>query len=306
MFDILDISDPQAQVLRAIAIHEYKTKKKGVTQYNCKEIPEISVSDGTFNDQIKKLSPKQMVWKLTERKKSKPYTITDLGQIAWLRYFPIEKNLEIISDIFPNIINKDLLKIINSIENPIKEISNEQIVQWVLKETFSQFHVNDQKDLPYVKFVLEEKISIFSKSKHVETSYIRYYNIIHPKIDISKVIKATNAVKDFSENYENIMIKIPDRIEFLFYYILIQIISDVPYSLAIIMKYMPTKKDLKELTILVEKQSQLAKNITRKKKDILKMITSNNEIQGNIKNNLTQLEEYYNTEFDQFYKLFFK
>ena len=214
--------------------------------------------------------------------------------------------MEIISDIFPNIINKKLLLIINSIENPIKEIPNEQIVQWILKETFNQFHVNDQKELPYVKFVLEEKISIFSKYKHVETSYIRYYNIIHPQIDISEVTKATKMVKDFSENYENLMIKIPDRIEFLFYYILIQIISDVHYSLAIIMKNMPTKKDLKELEMLTKNQMQLSKNITRKKKKIIKMITSNNEIQGNIKNNLAQLDEYYNTEFEQFYKIFFK
>ena len=74
----------------------------------------------------------------------------------------------------------------------------------------------------------------------------------------------------------------------------------------IIIKYWPTKIKDKDIQTVLENQIQLSKNITRKKKEIIKMITSNNEIQGNIKNNLAQLDEYYNTEFDQFYKLFFK
>ena len=66
MFDILDISEPQARVLRAIAYYEFETRKKGVTQYDCKEKTpkKFRVPNSTFSDQIKELHPKQMVLKL--------------------------------------------------------------------------------------------------------------------------------------------------------------------------------------------------------------------------------------------------
>ena len=309
MFDILDITEPQARVLRAIAYYEFKNKRKGVTQYNCEEkIPkQFSVPNSTFNDQIKKIIPKQMVLKLTEGKRSKPYTITDLGQVSWLRHYPIEDNLEIINKIFPNIFTNEFNTILNKIDNPIKEISSDKIIEFIFREALNHFHIEHHYDnTPYAKFIVQESIILSSFNDLVETSYKRHYHIIHPLLNNFKINEFITATKGFADNYDSLMIKVPDRIEFLFYYILVQSILSTSYMTRIIIKYWPTKIKDKDIQTVLENQIQLSKNITRKKKEIIKMITSNNEIQGNIKNNLAQLDEYYNTEFDQFYKLFFK
>ena len=309
MFDILDISEPQARVLRAIAYYEFKNKRKGVTQYNCEEkIPkQFSVPNSTFSDQIKELHPKQMVLKLTGEKKSKPYTITDLGQVSWLRHYPIEDNLEIINKIFPNIFTNEFNTILNKIDNPIKEISSDKIIEFIFREALNHFHIEHHYDnTPYAKFIVQESIILSSFNDLVETSYKRHYHIIHPLLNNFKINEFITATKGFADNYDSLMIKVPDRIEFLFYYILVQSILSTSYMTRIIIKYWPTKIKDKDIQTVLENQIQLSKNITRKKKEIIKMITSNNEIQGNIKNNLAQLDEYYNTEFDQFYKLFFK
>lgn len=309
MFDILDITEPQARVLRAIAYYEFKNKRKGVTQYNCEEkIPkQFSVPNSTFNDQIKKIIPKQMVLKLTEGKRSKPYTITDLGQVSWLRHYPIEDNLEIINKVFPNIFTKKLRDILDEVDNPIKEIPSDKIIEFLFREALNHFHIEHHYDnTPYAKFMVQELITLSSFNDLVETSYKRYYHIIHPLLNNFKINEFITATKGFADNYDSLMIKVPDRIEFLFYYILVQSILSTSYMTRIIIKYWPTKIKDKDIQTVLENQIQLSKNITRKKKEIIKMITSNNEIQGNIKNNLAQLDEYYNTEFDQFYKLFFK
>ena len=310
MFDILDITEPQARVLRAIAYYEFKNKRKGVTQYNCEEkIPkQFSVPNSTFNDQIKRIIPKQMVLKLTEGKRSKPYTITDLGQVSWLRHYPIEDNLEIINKIFPNIFTNEFNTILNKIDNPIKEISSDKIIEFIFREALNHFHIEHHYDnTPYAKFIVQESIILSSFNDLVETSYKRHYHIIHPLLNNFKINEFITATKGFADNYDSLMIKAPDRIEFLFYYILIHSLSDVGYMFKIIIKHISIKtKNQSEETELLKNQMQLSKNIIKKKKDILKMIVNNNAIQGNIKNNLAQLDEYYNTEFDQFYKLFFK
>ena len=309
MFDILDISEPQARVLRAIAYYEFETRKKGVTQYDCKEKTpkKFRVPNSTFSDQIKELHPKQMVLKLTGEKKSKPYTITDLGQVSWLRHYPIEDNLEIINKVFPNIFTKKLRDILDEVDNPIKEIPSDKIIEFLFREALNHFHIEHHYDnTPYAKFMVQELITLSSFNDLVETSYKRYYHIIHPLLNNFKIKEFITATKGFADNYDSLMIKAPDRIEFLFYYILVQSILSTSYMTRIIIKYWPTKIKDKDIQTVLENQIQLSKNITRKKKEIIKMITSNNEIQGNIKNNLAQLDEYYNTEFDQFYKLFFK
>ena len=309
MFDILDISEPQARVLRAIAYYEFETRKKGVTQYDCKEKTpkKFRVPNSTFSDQIKELHPKQMVLKLTGEKKSKPYTITDLGQVSWLRHYPIEDNLEIINKVFPNIFTKKLRDILDEVDNPIKEIPSDKIIEFLFREALNHFHIEHHYDnTPYAKFIVQESIILSSFNDLVETSYKRHYHIIHPLLNNFKINEFITATKGFADNYDSLMIKVPDRIEFLFYYILVQSILSTSYMTRIIIKYWPTKIKDKDIQTVLENQIQLSKNITRKKKEIIKMITSNNEIQGNIKNNLAQLDEYYNTEFDQFYKLFFK
>ena len=310
MFDILDISEPQARVLRAIAYYEFETRKKGVTQYDCKEKTpkKFRVPNSTFSDQIKELHPKQMVLKLTGEKKSKPYTITDLGQVSWLRHYPIEDNLEIINKVFPNIFTKKLRDILDEVDNPIKEIPSDKIIEFLFREALNHFHIEHHYDnTPYAKFMVQELITLSSFNDLVETSYKRYYHIIHPLLNNFKINEFITATKGFADNYDSLMIKAPDRIEFLFYYILIHSLSDVGYMFKIIIKHISIKtKNQSEETELLKNQMQLSKNIIKKKKDILKMIVNNNAIQGNIKNNLAQLDEYYNTEFDQFYKLFFK
>ena len=309
MFDILDITEPQARVLRAIAYYEFETRKKGVTQYDCKEKTpkKFRVPNSTFSDQIKELHPKQMVLKLTGEKKSKPYTITDLGQVSWLRHYPIEDNLEIINKVFPNIFTKKLRDILDEVDNPIKEIPSDKIIEFLFREALNHFHIEHHYDnTPYAKFMVQELITLSSFNDLVETSYKRHYHIIHPLLNNFKINEFITATKGFADNYDSLMIKVPDRIEFLFYYILVQSILSTSYMTRIIIKYWPTKIKDKDIQTVLENQIQLSKNITRKKKEIIKMITSNNEIQGNIKNNLAQLDEYYNTEFDQFYKLFFK
>ena len=306
MFDILNISEPQARVLKAIAHLEFETGKKGVSQYNCiGNKKKFHVANSTFSDQIKKLQLELMVWKLIETDKSKPFTITDIGQIAWLRHYPIDENLEIISKMFPNIFSRELSKIIEEIDNPIDVFSNEKIIQVIFKEALNHFHINNKNEnFPYTKFRIEEIITFSSYNELVETSYKRYYNFIHSKVYSSKIKELDKKIQGFSPNYDKLIIKINDRIEFLFYYILIQTLNDVAYMTTLIIKHWPLKTKIND-TIL-ENQIKFAKNILRKKKSIIKIITNNKSIQGNIKNNLAQLEEYHNTEFEQFYKLFFK
>lgn len=306
MFDTLNVTESQARVLRAIAYLEFETGKIGVSQYDCiGNKKEFHVANSTFNDQIKKLQPELMVLKLMETEKAKPFTITGIGQIAWLRYYEIEDNLEIIKKMFPNIFTVELSRIINDVDNPMEGFSNDKIIQMIFKEALNHFHINSKNEnFPYAKFRVEETITLSSYNELIETSYKRYYNFIHPKLENSEIIELDKKMKEFSPNYDTLIININDRIEFLFYYILIQALTNVAYLATLIIRHYPLKIKTEETDLA--NQLQFSKNIARKKKEVINLINSNNNIQGNIKNNIVQLEEYYNTEFDKFCKLFFE
>jgi len=313
--DILNITEAQARVLRAIAYYEAKSEQKGATQYTCSEkVPnEYHVSGSTFNDNIKKLQEKLMVLELKGTKKTKPNTTTDIGQIAWLRFFPIEKNIEIIQEIFPNILISEINDIINEIQNPDIKLIKNKFAQSVLKIALNQFHIeqNITSYTPFHKSHVEEIIDFSSCYDLIKTSFKREYTITHPLLldGIKKMYKEQGAdIKKF-KNYDDLEISAIDRITFLFYYILIQSVSDDGYAgkviPEIVMKKL-IKKEKGNMPGYIGRYLKLSLDIPKKKNKIMKIITSNNTVNKIIEKNFEQLKEYKNTDFQEISDFFIK
>ena len=312
MSDILKISDAQARVLRSIAYYEEESSKKGGTQYtSSQKVPnKIHVSGSTFNDNIKKLHKNLMVIEIKGEGKAKPYTITEIGQIAWLRCFPINENKELFQKIFPNISINKFESIFFEIVSVEKRIKPDILIDGILKNTLDNFHIEQTKgDTPFFKLMLEETIELSSYNDLVKTSYKRYYNMIHLSLDTSNYKKLNNAMKGFCEDYDKLKIKLVDRITFLFYYTLIQAISNKAYMFKIINKYVLSELDFdddQKYQKVQYKCIQLSAELIKKKNKIIRVITTNNSIKNIIETNLKQLSEYENIDFQEINNLFFK
>jgi len=320
---MLNITETQARVLRAVAYYESDSGKKGATQYTCsRKVPNgLHVSGSTFNDNIKDLEKNLMVFLLVGKKdgnkETKPYTITDIGQVAWLRYFTLPDNIEIIQKIFPNIQLSVVDDIINQIQHPLmKEIKNNYSIG-VLGIALNSFHIEAPIDLTidYVKMVILETIDLSGNYGHVKTSFSRYYDIIHPSL---KGTKKTFGGAYFEGNFDELKISVMDRITFLFYYNLVQSILESGYALKIIMKFIPDNKidyrltlknfikkvgsfsesDKKEFMSLIHSVTTLSLKIPKKKKEIMKKIFSNETITKIIRDNLKNLKEYKSNDND--------
>ena len=312
MTDILEISKAQARVLRSIAFYEDKSKKKGSTQYtSSQKVPnKIHVSGSTFNDNIKKLHGNVMVIGIKGEGKAKPFTITDIGQIAWLRYFSIKENIDFIHKMFPNIMDLELEGIINDVRNQdIKFIKN-NLTGLILKEALDSLHIKHTKNNnPFFKIMLEESIELSSYNDLVKTAYKRYYNIIHPAVNNVHLKTMSKIMKGFCDNYDELKINIIDRITFLFYYILIQAFSNPAYMNKIISKEISSQSKIhgeQEYLEVLDKQIRLSTDIVKKKKKIIRIITGNSKVSKIIQSNLKQLSEYENTELQQISNLFLK
>ena len=312
MSDILKISDAQARVLRSIAHYEEESSKKGGTQYTSsqKVSNKIHVSGSTFNDNIKKLDKNLMVIGIKGERKTKPYTITEIGQIAWLRCFPIKENKEMFQKIFPNISVNEFEEVFFEIVSVEKRIKPDMLIDAILKNTLDNFHIEQTKgNTPFSKLILEETIELSSYNDLVKTSYKRYYNMIHPSFDKSNYKKLNKLMKGFCEDYDKLKIKLVDRITFLFYYTLIQAISNEAYMFKIINKYILPElvfDDDQKYQKAQYKCIQLSAELIKKKKKIIRIITTNNSIKNIIETNLKQLSEYENTDFQEINNLFFK
>jgi len=322
---MLNITETQARVLRAVAYYESDSGIKGATQYTCsRKVPNgLHVSGSTFNDNIKDLEKNLMVFRLKGKKdgnkETKPYTITDIGQVAWLRYFTLPENMEIIQKIFPNIYLSIVDDIINQIQNPlIRKIKNNYSIR-VLGIALNSFHVEESNfpSTDYFKLMARETIEISGYFDLVKTSFSRTYNIIHPLL--SKSLEERSKGRPYyDKNFDKLEISVIDRVTFLFYYKLIQSILDSEYAMNVILtilkedksnnigKKMTDKEIIKEnLKINTEKLRrimhhliQLSFEIVKKKKEIMKVIYSNEAITKIIQDNLKNLKEYKSNDND--------
>lgn len=313
MVDILEITDAQARVLRAIAYYEIDSNQKGATQYTClRKVPEdYRVSDSTFHDNIKKLQENVMVTKLKRKGKSKPVTITDIGQIAWLRRLPIKENLGIIQKIFPNILIFQVDEIINQIPNQDIKIIKDEYASKVLKIALNSFHIEQTYPTirPFYKDTVIEIIDLSSNDSNIKTSFTRSLSVIHPSI-LSK-IKQRYSQQEFDEhffkNYDELEINIIDRVTFLFYYILIQSVMFEGYAENIILENVLLKliaEDDADITKAIKRYSHLPSKITKKKRKVMEIITSNEAIHKIIEKNFEQLTSYENTDFREMSDIF--
>lgn len=332
MSDMLDITEAQARVLRSIAYYEADSGTKGATQYTCsRKVPNgLHVSGSTFNDNIKELEKNLMVLRLKDEKvrikETKPYTITDIGQIAWLRHFPLSKNMDIIQKIFPNIHLSPVDSIINEIQHSdIKEIRDKYSLG-VLEIALDSFHVKASAfNTDYFKVSVQETIELSGFYDLVKTSYRRYYNAIHPLLN--KSLGKEKEIPNYDKNFDELEISVVDRITFLFYYNLIQSFLESQYALIVIIKILEDDKikniekkfTNKEITKLVSKYIikesgqikdtlQLSLEIVKKKKKMMKLISSNEVITRIIQNNLKNLKEYKSNDndFENISSLFLK
>jgi len=313
--DILNVTETQARVLRAIAYYEIKSNQKGATQYTCsRKIPKkYQVSDSTFHDNIKTLQENLMVIELKKNGKSRPNTITDIGQIAWLRVFPIKENLEIIQKIFPNILIYDIDTIINQSTNRDIRMIEDRYCEIVFKIALDSFHINHDisSDKPFYRPLVEETIDLSSDNDYIKTSFTRNITIISSSIlsDIKQYYKERGINAILTKNYDELEISIGDRVIFLFYYNLIQSLRNTAYTKHIISKCIPSKQRVKyekNIEKITNRRLPLQYEIIRKRRKIMKTITSNEIIYKIIEKNLEQLKRYVNADFQEISDIFIK
>jgi len=280
---------------------------QGFAKYDCSsnKIPKkIRIAPSTMHDQMKILTKHQMVLPLKKIKTGKrppkePYTITDIGQIAWLRYFELSDNIEIVSKLFPNILLSQIDLIFNEMNHPIMKLMKDKFAIGILKIALNSYHTYDEGlSISDLKLSVKERIELTGASGLVTTSYDRWYSVLPPSL--------SNEIA-FHENHNKLAIGIVDRVVFLFYYNLIQLVTNTS-SLMIFSKISSATPDIlnKKSKIRVfldsskkEKQNQLEslvkftqKEITRKKSKMLNIITKNIVIMKIMKDNLKQLQEY--------------
>jgi hypothetical protein len=337
--DLFDVTETQARVLRAIAYYEHKTKERGEKEsdpfslYSCnsKLIPKsIWIARSTFGDKnAEKLVQNLMLTQLKkikhgDRPAKKPYAITPLGQIAWLRHFdpttksehdiPIDKtkalemklvteeHYDIVREIFPDILLSKVDLIINDIDHiGIKHIKDRFAVG-ILRIALDSIHLEDSSLL---SLNAEERIELSESFGLMKTSYIRTYPVINTSM--SEQFKKVD--KQF-RNFDQLNISMVDRVTFLFYYNLIQSVKDTFY-LVNLRKGFSVKHNL--YTMMkdnkfgsVREVSGLPTAIMRKKKDILELITSNDRVTKIMRDNLEQLKTYKSGDFQTIYDMFLK
>lgn len=309
MSDILNLSESEARVLRAIAYYEIKSETKGVTQYACsRKVPnKFRVSDSTFSENIKNLEKKLMVLPKIEKKdsnrKTKPYTITDIGQIAWLRYYRTSKNMEIIEKIFPNIEFSAIDSIIDKIQHKDLKYIQNNYSRLILETTLDNFHIEGSilENSERVKNNVKESIEISHHKGNMKTVFIRRYAIIEPKLFEKKIEKTPDSLEHVT-NFDKLEISVVDRLTFLFYYNLIRTVTDDFFAMDVIFRDAPDGTEIE----IAPLDTALSNSIINKHKDIFRMIVNNKIVFKIIQNNLKELNEYKDDSFQMITKMFLK
>ena len=326
MHDILDVTESQAKVLRAIAYYETKLGIKGATQYICSlKVPkELRVSGSTFNDNIQDLEKNLMVYRIRgtdSERETKPYIITDVGQIAWLRYFSVSEDSENIQKIFPNIQLSIIDKIIDQIQHHVINDIKEDYSRGVLQLALNSFHIENldviKKD--YVKININETIELYGGKHHnLKTSFIRDYSVIHPTLyrRASAHVKFTV----FGINFDDLEISIKDRVTFLFYYNLIQTFINFDNLWKLIVTIIETTKknntltkikSTKNLVVFInnldsEMVGELSNLMIKRKNQIIGIIENNKDISRIMHDNLNDLNKYKDENFQEITNMFIK
>jgi len=284
-----------------------------ISEKNYQILKNLGRAGDSFNDNIKKLQENLMVLELKGTKKTKPNTITDIGQIAWLRFFPIKENLEIIQKIFPNILISKIDEIINQTQNPDIKMIKDKYSKKVLKTALNSYHIeqNISSNIPFYKLIVDEIIDLSSSSDYIKTSFKRDLSVMHPSISfqLKQKRKQHGFKTSFLKNYNELEINIIDRVTFLFYYILIQSVLDNGYAGIIISEYVIKKlieKGKENILGVTSRYLKLSVEITKKKRDIMKIIISNDTIHKIIEKNFEQLKKYENTNFQEISDFFIK
>lgn len=323
MGDILDVTESQARVLRAIAYFEAESKKKGATQYQCyKNIPnEFHVSGSTFNDNIKYLERKLLVIRLDDsnnNRKTKPYTITDIGQVSWLRHFTLSENIEIIQKIFPNIQLSAIDLIFDQVDNPDIKYMKNKYALGVLGVALDSFHITDEVFVPYTRVSFYAELEL-TCDEGIKTSFMRLYHTRSPAFN-KELRKMYKEVFERSHTSSIIEIGIIASITFLFYYNLISytVNIDTRIYLKILSFIKPLHKGLinvddtpeeideedergwlRELSGLLEWRYTIDKKIRE-------LITSNDLVSKIMEDNLKDLNKLTDTNFYNISKSFIK
>lgn len=312
MSDLLDVTKSQARILRAISYLEKQQNKKGVTEYDCLiNIPkEIRIPKTTFNENIMQLKKNMLVLRLKKspktKRKTKPYTITDFGQIAWLRYNVLTTNTEILYKIFPDIQFFLIDDIINQIKHPAMKIIKNSYSKMILKRALDSFHIENSK-LPtaeYMQKYVRETIELTEYYELVKISFRRYYKMRDPARP-KQIRKEVGSFLEFERNFDDLEISIMDKMTFLFYYKLIQSVMQPVYVSEVIFNAIskPTKKeteDVLDISIIISKKK---KEIT---KEIMKKINANETVTKIIQDNLNYLSKYKGTNFQDISDMFIK
>ncbi|MCV0411398.1 hypothetical protein [Nitrosarchaeum sp.] len=321
--DLLKITKARAQVLRAIAYQEYQSKKKGATEYDCVgKIPKpLRVPKTTFNDAVKYLEQNLFVMRLNEKMTGKrpsiPFTITTIGQIAWLRYFPDSDNIEIITQLFPNIQLSSIDMIFEQIDHQYMKYTN-KFSTGVLKIALDSFHLEKSDVFQEYTKLVKERIELSADDGDLETSLSRWYSVADP-VQFKKLSKNMTY---YTKNFDELEISIIDRITFLFYYNLIQLVTDISFQmifskitpLDIVLDKMKMDKriiELQNLSVKIDPEvkrnvEELQKAIVKKNKEILKIITSNETVSKIIQDNLKDISNHKNQSFQNISNMFIK
>ncbi len=129
----------------------------------------------------------------------------------------------------------------------------------------------------------------------------------HPLLNKSLLKKLNRLMNGFCENYDELKISITERVVFLFYYTLIQAVSNEAHMFKIINEYILPElefDDEEDYQNTQYKMIQLSSDIVKSKKKFFKIISNNKNINEIIEINLKQLSKYENTDLQQFSKLF--
>ncbi len=294
--DLLDITETQARILRAIAYYEKETGEEGFAKYDCSsnKLPKkIRIAPSTMHDQMKLLVKLQMIIPLKKIKKGKrparePYAITEIGQIAWLRYFQLSDNIEMVSKLFPNILLSQVDIVIN--EHIKNKLFKDKIAIGILKIALDSIHVSDKINIifPDKKLKISETIDLSGNNGLIKTSYRRSFN---------SPMQLWNETKE-----KNTEIGLVTRVTFLFYYNLIQTLSNESLSMIniqnIISEYV-TPEEFVEAW-------KFSKSVRKIKNKITDIISENKEVIKIMKDNLEQLQEYNESDFQSISDRFLK
>ena len=253
MSDILRINEAQSQILNGILAYEKKFKERGTTQYALdKNLSKTERVPGTtFSDNINKLYELGMVkevkpvskkrkWKKKKTRVSYPYTVTLLGISAYFKSLSFKNflNKEAYFNYLPSLIKNHW----NELERiPKSELLQERFSKYltsILFHTFNQIEIESplKKQGTFLhRKALKENIRLdFGWPVNTCKQIIieRWYSSINKKEkeflqNEEKKLKKGSIILDLKMPiFDEIKNNLEERIVFLFFYNIINLIHD--------------------------------------------------------------------------------